>query len=243
VAEELTVEDLAREAGVPVSTVRLYQTRGLLPPPDRKGRVGYYGAGHLARMRLIGRLQEEGFSLASIKHLVDAWQEGRGLHDLLGLEEQLADWGRQPVELQPEELAALLGGTELTPAVMARSQELGLVVIGEDGTLQVPDMDLLRVGSELMRLGVPADEVLDEYEHLRDAIRPVTERFVDVFDRSFFAPVEKRGFKADDVRDLTETLDRLRQLATRVVAAAMRQAFADAAAEKLAEVASHTQRA
>src|SRR5207249_3892317 len=61
VDEQLTVEDLAREAGVPVSTVRLYQSRGLLPSPERKGRVAYYGPGHVARMHLIGRLQQDGF--------------------------------------------------------------------------------------------------------------------------------------------------------------------------------------
>ena len=68
---QLTVEDLAREAGVPVSTVRLYQSRGLLPSPERKGRVAYYGPGHVARMHLIGRLQQDGFSLASINQLDD----------------------------------------------------------------------------------------------------------------------------------------------------------------------------
>lgn len=235
--EELTVEELARDAGVPVSTVRLYQARGLLPPPERRGRVAYYGPGHTARMHLIGRLQDDGFSLASIKHLVDAWQEGRGLTDLLGLEERVAGWEREPVEVTPADLASLLSGAELTPDVLAHAQRLGLVAVDDDGTLTVPDLELLRVGAELMNLGVPADEVLDEYEALLDTVRSVTARFVAVFERHFLAPVEAEGFMPEGVRRLTETLDRLRELSTRVVTAAMRQAFAEAATAKLAELA------
>jgi DNA-binding transcriptional MerR regulator len=236
--DELTVEDLAREAGVPVSTVRLYQSRGLLPAPERRGRVAFYGAGHLARMHLIGRLQEDGFSLASIKHLVDAWEQGRGLTDLLGLEERVAGWDRKPVKMSPVELAAFLPGAELTPETVQRSQRLGLIDVADDGTLTVPDLELLRVGSDLMHLGVPADEVLDEYEALLEAVRPTTARFVALFERHFLAPVEAQGFTVEGVRSLSETLDRLRDLSTRVVTAAMRQAFAEAATAKLTELAS-----
>ena len=236
--DELTVEELARDAGVPVSTVRLYQARGLLPAPERRGRVAYYGPGHVARMHLIGRLQEDGFSLASIKHLVDAWEEGRGLTDLLGLEERVAGWDREPVEITAAELASLLSGAELTPEVLQRAQRLGLVAVGDDGSVKVPDLELLRVGAELIALGVPTGEVLDEYEVLLETVRPLTARFVALFERHFLAPVEAEGFTAEGVRTLTETLDRLRALSTSVVTAAMRQAYAEAATAKLAELAS-----
>src|SRR5438128_5328173 len=157
----LTIEDLAHESGVPVSTVRMYQARGLLPPPSKRGRVGYYGPGHLARMRLIGRLQEEGFSLASIKHLADAWEDGRGLTDVLGLEAQIADWDRQPTELKPEELAAMFEGAELTPELVERAQRLGLLQLTPDGLVKVADVEFLRVGTQLVSLVVSRDEVLD----------------------------------------------------------------------------------
>src|SRR5215469_5205231 len=88
---QLTIEELASQAGTATTTVRMYQSKGLLPPPERRGRVGYYGQGHLARLRLIAQLQEQGFSLASIKQLTDAWESGRGLDDILGLEAQVAD--------------------------------------------------------------------------------------------------------------------------------------------------------
>ena len=87
-AERMTVDELARRTGLPSSTVRLYQTKGLLPPPRREGRVGVYGGAHLARLRLISRLRESGFSLAGIRQLLETWQAGRTLDDLLGVETQ-----------------------------------------------------------------------------------------------------------------------------------------------------------
>jgi hypothetical protein len=142
------------------------------------------------------------------------------------------------VEVAPAELASLLAGADLTPDLLSHAQRLGLVLVGDDGTLTVPDLELLRVGADLISMGVPANEVLDEYEALLGTVRPITERFVALFERRFLAPVEDQGFTPEGVRSLTDTLDRLRVLATRVVAAAMRQAFADAASAKLAEVAS-----
>src|SRR5579872_1244162 len=91
----MTIEQLASRADTATSTVRMYQSRGLLPPPVRRGRIGYYGQGHLSRLRLIADLQEQGFSLASIKRLTEAWENGRSLDDVLGLETQVASvWAR-----------------------------------------------------------------------------------------------------------------------------------------------------
>ena len=57
----MTIYQLAHEAGIPTSTVRCYQNRGLLPPSRRRGRMGYYNAEHRDRLRLIAHLQERGF--------------------------------------------------------------------------------------------------------------------------------------------------------------------------------------
>jgi len=49
VEDELRIDDLAREAGVATTTVRLYQRRRLLPPPRLEGRTGWYGERLLQR--------------------------------------------------------------------------------------------------------------------------------------------------------------------------------------------------
>ena len=58
VADELTIDELARRTGMTVRNVRAHQSRGLLPPPEVRGRTGFYGPEHVARIELI-REQEE----------------------------------------------------------------------------------------------------------------------------------------------------------------------------------------
>ena len=69
--EELTIDGLAHRVGMTVRNVRAYQSRGLIPPPRLKGRTGYYGPQHVARLELIRDLQAEGFNLASIKRVLE----------------------------------------------------------------------------------------------------------------------------------------------------------------------------
>src|SRR5207248_10687665 len=79
----MTIDELARAAGTTTRNVRAYQTRGLLPSPRIVGRVGHYGAGHLARLRLIAKLQDQGFSLAAIDRLMAAWHARQSVSELL----------------------------------------------------------------------------------------------------------------------------------------------------------------
>lgn len=66
-AESIGIEQLAERVGMSVRTVRFYAGRGLIPPPRREGRNGYYGPGHLARLELVRELQSHGFTLQAIE--------------------------------------------------------------------------------------------------------------------------------------------------------------------------------
>src|SRR5690349_20867350 len=87
-SESLTIEELSFRSGVTTRNIRAYQSRGLIPPPETRAgdRVGYYNLNHVARLRLISRLQERRFSLAGIADLLIAWESGQGLHQVLGME-------------------------------------------------------------------------------------------------------------------------------------------------------------
>ena len=53
-------------------TVHFYIQQGLLPPAEGAGRAARYGPGHLARLRLIRRLQREHLPLSEIRRQLDA---------------------------------------------------------------------------------------------------------------------------------------------------------------------------
>ncbi len=233
---DMTIEQLATEAGLPYTTIRMYQHRGLLPPPERRGRVGFYGPDHRARLRLIAELQEKGYSLAAIKDLVETWQSGHTLSEVLGVERHAAGvLGAEPeIRLRPEELAARFAGVVFSPETMARAYQLGLVSF-DDGMIVVTAPVFLEVGAELVAMGVPAEQVLDEYEHLLGVTHELAERFAGVFERNLWQPFVEAGMPPPQLIPLTDGLARLSPLAEAIVVATLRQALSAVAARFLDE--------
>jgi DNA-binding transcriptional MerR regulator len=228
--EEYTIDELARHVGLPSSTIRLYQHRGILPPPRRHGRAAYYGAGHIARIQLVGRLQQRGFSLAAIADLVKQWEHGRGLDEILGLERQLSGSDApEPVRLTLAELAARFPGAEISAASVKRAVDLGLVEVEGDDVV-VTNPDFLEVGSALVGLGFPLDEVLDEAAELDSATDRIAERFGAMFERNVWRPFADAGMPAERLPEITRILDAVGPLARRVVQASLQRSLDEIAA-------------
>ena len=96
-----TIGQLAAAAGVPTTTVRYYERRGLLAPEARSAsRYRLYGDAALELLRFIKAAQSAGFTLSDIESLIALRddkraprQEVRGLIDqrLQGVAEQIKD--------------------------------------------------------------------------------------------------------------------------------------------------------
>src|SRR5947209_9920788 len=99
-----TIEQLAAESGMTVRNIRAHQARGLLAPPEVRLRVGYYGPEHLAQLRLIRELQDDGFNLSGIKRL---------LEDTQGTAERLLQFKQALSTPASEEPAEMLTLSEL----------------------------------------------------------------------------------------------------------------------------------
>jgi DNA-binding transcriptional MerR regulator len=82
----VTIDELASACGTTTRRVRSFQTLGLLPSPELRGRTGLYGPMHRQRLSAILRLQEQGFSLESLGVLFGALATGRSLADVLGVD-------------------------------------------------------------------------------------------------------------------------------------------------------------
>ncbi len=210
------IDELARVAGTTVRNVRAYQDRGLLPPPRREGRVGFYSDAHLARLRVIAALLERGYSLANIEELLGTWEAGGDLRELLGFEEAVTSPFTDEVEttIDLAELAHLFGDAD--PMAIAKAVRLGLLVPGEN-SFRVPSMRLLKAGAELNRMGIPLTALIDEMARLRKDVDRVAERFVALVQRNVFDKYGDAFPPPGEATKLADMIRRMRPLAELVV--------------------------
>jgi DNA-binding transcriptional MerR regulator len=222
----MTVDELARRARTTTRNIRNYQTLGLLPPPSMVGRVGYYNDGHLGRLRLIARLQDQGFTLAGIRELVQAWEQGRSLADLLGFEQVLtAPWSvEEPEYVTVQELLELFPQAAQDVSLGQRAIELGLIQ-PEGERFRVPSPTMLRAGAELVAAGIPLAATQDEFAALRADMERVAARFVELFERYVWQPFVAAGMPSDRLPEVTEALARMRPLAATSVHTMLAQAM------------------
>ena len=213
---EYRIDELARLAGATVRNVRAYQDRGLLPPPRRQGRVGWYGEAHLARLRVIAELLRRGYTLSNIGELLAGWEQGRDLSQLLGLEAALvAPWSEEKASiLARSELVGLLG--EEGTAMLVDAAAAAHIVEVDGDRVRVPNPRMLEGAAVLIDAGVPLDVVVDLGTHLATAVDGIAARYVRVVDRHVFG--EAPGAPGDDdLARLTGLVNRLRPLARQVV--------------------------
>ncbi|MGW7355992.1 MerR family transcriptional regulator [Streptomyces sp. NPDC054802] len=198
------MEELAREAGITVRTLRFYRERGLIPPPRREGRIAWYDEHHLARLRTIAALLERGHTLNGIADLASAFETGRDVGEVLGLGEPTEE---TPVRLTPEALADYFEG-EVTAENLATALELGYLATDGDEIVHI-SRRLLDVSAALVRQGVPLAAVLEAGRQVRVHAEALAELFTEVLSEH----------SADD------QLEKLRPLAKSVVDAELSMAM------------------
>jgi DNA-binding transcriptional MerR regulator len=197
--EPLTIDDLARRVGLPVRTIREYHTMRLLPPPERRGRLGLYGSAHVQRLQLIARLQRRGYSLAGIRDLLAAWESGTDLTTLLGVDESQAALDETPLRLTRAELSQRLPA--LDPATLSRAGQIGLVrPYGEDH-LVVRSPALLALVADLVGAGVPVGETLDVIEVFTHDLGALARKLADLIVARVLEPASatSRGGELPDL--------------------------------------------
>lgn len=69
-SEQLRIGEVAVRAGIRTSSIRYYESVGVLPEPDRIAGQRRYSSEILTRLRFIGVAQNAGFSLEEIRELL-----------------------------------------------------------------------------------------------------------------------------------------------------------------------------
>ncbi|MEV7194902.1 MerR family transcriptional regulator [Streptomyces sp. NPDC093510] len=226
---EYRIEDLAHHSGATVRTIRAYQDRGLLPRPERRGRSNVYGDAHLARLRQIADLLDRGYTLASIKELLEAWDAGRGLGGVLGLAAEVdGPWTDEKADrITRTELDAAFGGTP-DEAAVADAIALGVLepIPGREGEFLVPSPQELSVAVELYAAGVPLPAISGHLRELRGQVEHIASRFLEFTTEHVFA--RYLGHHPPTETDAAEAADlvrRLRPLAQQSVDAELARAM------------------
>lgn len=217
---ELRIEQLAAQSGMSVRNIRAHQARGLLGPPEIRLRVGYYGPEHVARLKLIGDLQQEGFNLAAIKHLLD---------DSEGVAQRLARFRQTltepPVAEGPETLTVaelrrrFRVSAEEAPRVLARAQRLGVLVEVGDGLVRAPSPALLAIAERVVARSVSFDGALAVFEQIEHHCDAVSGAFVNLFSEQVWRPFLCDGMPVERWPEIGRSIESLRTLATEALVA------------------------
>ena len=211
----MTIDELARKTGMTVRNIRAHQSRGLLPPPEVRGRTGYYGDEHAARIELIRELQAEGLNLEAIRRMTE--NAGDASAEMLDFTRAI----RQPFEdedpeiIEAGDLAAPWGnGDNPNGKLIRKAERLGIVRSLGGGRYELLSPRLLRAGSELAELGVPPEQALAVVEKLRRQSQGAAKVFIDLFIEAVWEPFDKAGRPDDEWPEVIAALERLRPLAS-----------------------------
>jgi len=216
-SQEMTIEELASRTQMTVRNIRAHQSRGLLPPPEIRGRTGYYGPEHVTRLELISEMQADGFNLQAIKRLIDV-SDGSG-EELLGFKRALmAPFEEETPEfIEQADLNERWGA--LDGKLLAKAQRLGLIRPLGAGRYEVPSPTLYRAGEELLALGVEPRVVLEVAEQVVRRTQAISKAFIELFLEAVWKPFAEAGRPEEDWPRVREALERLRPLASEAVLA------------------------
>lgn len=216
-AGEYTVDQLARTSDTTVRNIRAYQDRGILPAPEKRGRLGVYNDNHLARLDLINNLLDRGYSIENIRELLNAWLDGRELSDILGLERALtlAFNAEQPQEYTISQLLKMFGLKKMSKDLLDQATKMNLLV--RKGTKFIaPSPSLIESGQKMVALGMPFDEILEVLRLLRGNVQRAADGLVGIA----FARFDEFGDDLppqEKIQELSELIWELRPLAQQAI--------------------------
>ena len=235
--DDLTVEQLASEVGMSVRNIRNHHTRGLLPAPEVRARVGYYNSDHVARLRLILELQAEGFNLTAIERLLSG---SDGLAErLLGLRNAVTApfEPETPEVITRDELLRRFG--EIDAKDIERVRKLKLIVpLGED-RFEVPSPALLDAAEQVMALGISLHAALALVERVSRDCESISRAFTKLYLGELWDPFEQAGQPDDGWEELIDAVNALRPLASEALLALFKQRMSTQLEDAFGKVLEH----
>jgi len=201
----LTLEELTERVGISVRNVRFYTTKGLVPPPIRRGRSGYYSRDHVARLQLVQELQGHGFTLSAIEKYVagipaDASPEDIALHRTM-----LAPWMADSWEELSRAELEQRAGRPLSSPDLDTLAALGVLKPDGRGHFQA-SMSQLGVGLGLLDLGYPIEAARAAAEVYAAHGRAIAEELYELFRTKVWPVYKEQGVSPERIQEVVERL-------------------------------------
>jgi DNA-binding transcriptional MerR regulator len=201
----LTLDELTERVGLTVRNVRFYTAKGLVPPPIRRGRSGYYTADHVARLELVRELQGHGFTLSAIEKYLAGIPEHATPEDIALHRTMLAPWmADSRVELSRAELERR-AGRPLSTTDIDTLTALGVVRPAGRSRFEV-SMSQLGVGLGLLDLGYPIEAALAAAEVYAAHGRAIAEELHELFRTKVWPVYKEQGVSPETIQDVVERL-------------------------------------
>ncbi|NYI45107.1 DNA-binding transcriptional MerR regulator [Nocardioides aromaticivorans] len=199
----LTLEELTERTGLTVRTVRFYTSRGLVPPPIRRGRSGYYSAEHIARIELVLELQSHGFTLSAIERYVAGIPDDATPEEIALARTMLAPWQSDlPVEMDLAQLERK-AGRELSADDLATLQALGVLRVR--GSSYLVASNQLAIGVRLLELGFPREVAVAAAAVYQEHGEQMAKELYEVINEQL-APLYDDAATSEHFREIMERL-------------------------------------
>ena len=205
----LTVDELAAVTGLTVRTTRYYAGLGLLPPPQRRGRMAYYSTQHRARLELIRALQDHGFTLSAIEKYLARLPLDASVEDLAIQRVMLTSWRATPQEVVNRR--QLLARLEATSAVRREGDQFVLL----------PGFE---VSIKLLELDLPMESLVEADAAITRHMDALADELTEILRTRVLAPYRKQPRSEAEKARFEQTMARLRQLTMEAVVSGFQRA-------------------
>lgn len=218
---ELSVEDLASRVGMTVRTVRFYSGRGLIPPPRREGRNGYYGPEHVARLELVRELQAHGFTLSAIERYLARMPDDASPEDIALQRTLLAPWSSDLTEKLDRAALEKRSGRSLSDEDVSLLVALGIVEPTPVEDVFSVATGHLSIGIQMLDLGLPVDAARAAQRIFTQHGRQIAEEITAVF-RKLVWPLLRESDQPPEV--ITSLIERFKPVSVQALVVAYESA-------------------
>jgi DNA-binding transcriptional MerR regulator len=214
---EYRIDDLARLAGTTTRNIRVYRDRGLLHPPLRVGRLALFNDTHLTRLRLITSMLDRGYNIAHVREMITAWEQGKDLGDVLGLETAIAGtWAAEKPQTMAIAEAKRLINDEHAFDRLVGSGLIRIEQDGQDATVVRPK--LIEAFNDVRQYGITIDKLIDIHERVLPLVNQISSILVQAGAEHVQDHI-KPGVALPDDTEVAELITMLVQFRTQAVAA------------------------